>query len=273
MFTDVLVAMSVLVIIVEGLFIGYAAFFCRLRPRISLIDNIIEFIGPVFNISYHFFSAISTSDKVETKGGYDTYLYIILLIFILANLVLAIVALVFAAFRLVRWYRQSSKVHGEGNMRKAEIISDNTKKGDQIHGPGAYVPPGTMQEAKPEAKLQINDYHSVPVNPVTEPAGAVVATNPVLQTEQGAPIVTLQAETNPNPSQTNNIQPTENLQDPSPAQNINEPANPGPSGRLPQPVNPVANPGQSGQLPQPANPVAQPGQSGQLPRPTQPANL
>lgn len=103
--------------------------------------------------------------------------------------------------------------------------------------------------------------------------GAVVATNPVLQTEQGAPIVTLQAETNPNPSQTNNIQPTENLQDPSPAQNINEPANPGPSGRLPQPVNPVANPGQSGQLPQPANPVAQPGQSGQLPRPTQPANL
>jgi hypothetical protein len=233
-FTEVIVAMSVLVIIVEGLFIGYAVFFTRLRPRISLIDNIIEFIGPCFNIVYHFFSAISTSDSLERKGGYDTYLYIILLIFILANLVLAVVALLFAALRLARWYRQSDKIYSGDHMNKAAILSDNNKKADQVHGTGAYVPPGMMNEAKQNepSKIQMGGYQTIPLRPNNDQA-----VGGVLQTEQGhdygAPLQTLPQETithqHDHPAPTH---PTNTAHEQSPL-------NPAQSAQLAQPGNPT----------------------------------
>jgi hypothetical protein len=147
-FTEIIVAMSVLVIIIESLFIAYAIFSTKLRPRLSLIDNIVEFIGPFFNIIYHFFSAISTAESLEREGGYDTTLYALLLLFIVANLVLGVVSLVLAVFRLFKAKRQSSKVENGEQESKSRIISSINSKTEQVQGPGSKDSPLDMQEPK-----------------------------------------------------------------------------------------------------------------------------
>jgi hypothetical protein len=98
--TEHILAMGIIVIVIDGAFLLYQILFTKLRPRIGIVDNIIEVLGPVFNIIYYLLSIISTVNKLDKDAGYDTYLYIIVLAFMLVNILLVLTALLLSGFKL-----------------------------------------------------------------------------------------------------------------------------------------------------------------------------
>jgi hypothetical protein len=152
--TEQLVAMGIIVIIIEVLFLAYLIFFTKFRPRISILDNCFELIGPVFNIIYYFFSIISTANSLNQDKGYDTYLYIIILVFMLANLSLAVASLLLGAWRLLNWMKNGNT---SGRAEARYVDNGISNKNQTYTSPGAfdYKPEAEYKES--EGKLEIKD--------------------------------------------------------------------------------------------------------------------
>jgi hypothetical protein len=152
--TEQLVAMGIIVIIIEVLFLAYLIFFTKFRPRISVLDNIFELIGPLFNIIYYFFSIISRANSLKQSKAFDTYIFIILLVFMLANLSLAVASLLLGAWRLIKWMKDSNT---SGNPHSKYIDNGNNGKKQPYASPSAFEDKPEHQYQESEGKLEIND--------------------------------------------------------------------------------------------------------------------
>jgi hypothetical protein len=101
--TDGPVAMCVLVIITEVLYLVYATLFTRLSPRMSGTENFLEFIGPAFNLVYYFFAAVSFAPSARRTESFDTYLFALLTIFYLLYLIVTAISIILVMIKFARW--------------------------------------------------------------------------------------------------------------------------------------------------------------------------
>jgi len=127
--TDLTVTLAFLVIIVETVFILYALATVRLCPRVSALDNILEFIGPVFNMTFYIFSVFSNLNSAKTKDNYDQFLFIVLTIFFLAYLLIVALSILKSIFNFVQWMRSG----GQTKKRYEVAETVNTSPDQYLH--------------------------------------------------------------------------------------------------------------------------------------------
>jgi hypothetical protein len=97
--------MSIVVVIAETFFLSYAYYKLSFSPRLNLWANLLEFSGPVFNLFFYFFTAISFSPSATKSSAFDTYLFVLLTIFFLLSIIITMVAICVAIWNFVQWIR------------------------------------------------------------------------------------------------------------------------------------------------------------------------
>ena len=96
--------MAIFVIVVDLTYLVFSGYYLKLQPRLSLLDNILEFLPPIFNVIYYLFSAISLAPKVKSDIGFDTYLLVLVAIFFALTLLAVAVAVVLAVIYAVKFF-------------------------------------------------------------------------------------------------------------------------------------------------------------------------
>jgi hypothetical protein len=111
----------VVVIIIASIFLLTSWYFTKLKTRVSKIQRIVDFSGPIFNIKFYTLSGVSLSSSLRTSLALDAILLATLLSYCLFNVFVTLFALVSLAISIVQYFK-----HGV-QIRKGKYYSQATR--------------------------------------------------------------------------------------------------------------------------------------------------